>query len=390
MAPPAIQERRALSNLMDFLSIEGLSGREGPVSAAVRKKASAAGCRPSWIRSDDVYRRIPADFNCGNLIIRLPGTVSGPRRLLMGHMDTVPLCRGAVPARRGRRIVSKGDTGLGGDNRTAVACLVTVLETILGKNLPHPPLTFLFTVGEEVGLWGARLVRLRDIGNPRMGFNVDGGDPADLYIGALGADRWEVEVLGRSSHAGVHPDHGVSATLIAAMAIQDVAARGFFGKIRHKGKKGTSNVGSIEGGEATNQVTDRVSIRGESRSHDPRFVRTITKTYREAFERAARKVKNHKRQQGKIRFRSATDYEAFRIERSHPVIRLSRDAVRAIGRKPRTLMADGGLDANYLNHRGVPTITLGAGQHAPHTVNEYVDVEEYLDGCRLLLRLACG
>lgn len=384
----AIDERRALAHLMDLLSIEGLSGREGPVAAAVRRKAREAGCRPSWIGADDVHRRIPGDFRQGNLIVRLPGTVPGPRRLLMGHMDTVPLCRGARPERRGRRIVSRGSTGLGGDNRTAVACLVTVLETILKKGLPHPPLTFLFTVGEEVGLWGARLVRLTDLGRPRRGFNVDGGNPADLYVGALGADRWEVDVQGRSSHAGVHPEHGVSATLIAALAIEDAAARGFFGKIRHRGHKGSANVGRIEGGEATNQVTDRVSVIGESRSHDPRFVKVITETYRKAFERAARRVRNHEGRQGRVRFRARNDYRSFRLERSEPVISSARRAVRAVGRKPRLLLADGGLDANYLNHRGVPTITLGAGQHSPHTVNEYVAIEEYLDGCRVALHVA--
>ena len=37
------------------------------------------------------------------------------------------------------------------------------------------------------------------------------------------------------------------------------------------GNFGTSNVGFIHGGEATNVVTDRVSLRAEARSHDPEF-----------------------------------------------------------------------------------------------------------------------
>ena len=147
-----VEERRALGHLMDLLSIEGLSGREGRVASAVRKKALAAGCKPSWIGFDQAHRRIPFDFEIGNLIIKLPGTIKAGRRLLMGHLDTVPLCRGARPMRKGNRIVSRGRTGIGGDNRTAVACLVTVLETILRDDVPHPPLTFLFTIAEEIGL----------------------------------------------------------------------------------------------------------------------------------------------------------------------------------------------------------------------------------------------
>ncbi len=51
-------------------------------------------------------------------------------------------------------------------------------------------------------------------------------------------------------------------------------------------------------------------------------------------------------------------------------------------------MVDGGVDANWLNARGLPTVTFGAGQHRAHTVEEYVDVREYLDGCRLAVALA--
>ena len=74
---------------------------------------------------------------------------------------------------------------------------------------------------------------------------------------------------------------------------------------------------------------------------------------------------------------------------SEPVRRAVR-AARDLGLEPYTVVANGGLDANYLNAKGVPTVTLGAGQHNPHTVDEYVDVDEYLGGCRLLLELARG
>ncbi|MDT0271100.1 hypothetical protein RM844_33005, partial [Streptomyces sp. DSM 44915] len=134
-------------------------------------------------------------------------------------------------------------------------------ETILQKKLPHPPLTFLFTVREESGLWGARFAKLADLGHPAMGFNADGGVPGQFTIGAVGADRWEVEIFGKASHAGVHPDRGVSATLVASLAIAQIHMDGWFGKIAKKGRAGTSNVGPFgdaEGraaGQATNVVT---------------------------------------------------------------------------------------------------------------------------------------
>jgi len=386
--PGDIDERRALAHLMDLLAVEGTSGREGKVAAAIRSKLLAAGCRRSWIAHDDAHRRITGDFQVGNLIVRLPGSERGPRRLFLAHMDTVPLCRGAVAVRKSNRVASAGRTALGGDDRAGCACLVAMIETLLKRDLPRPPLTVLFTVGEEVGLQGARRVRMADLGRPKLGFNVDGGDPRGFVVGAVGAERWEVEVRGRSSHAGVHPERGISATLIASRAIADVAARGYFGRIVKGRRRGTSNVGRFHGGEANNQVTDLVRVTGESRSHDPLFLSAITTTYRRAFERAANRARDDRGRTGRVRFTARRDYAAFRLDPGAPVVAEARSAARAVGRRATLLVVDGGLDANWLNARGLPTVTFGAGQHNAHTVDEFVNVREYLDGCRLAVTLA--
>jgi tripeptide aminopeptidase len=386
--PGKINERRGLAHLMDLLRVEGTSGREGNVAAAIKRKLLAAGCRRSWIGHDDAHRRMPDDFEVGNLIVKLPGTERGPRRLFSAHMDTVPLCRGAEPLRKGNRIVAAGRTALGGDDRTGCACLVTMVETLLRRNLPHAPLTILFTVGEEVGLQGARRIRLADLGRPKLGFNVDGGEPGCFVIGAVGAERWEADVRGRSSHAGVHPERGISATLIASRAIADVAERGYFGKIAKGRREGTSNVGRFHGGEANNQVTDRVHVTGESRSHDPTFLSTITATYRGAFERAATSVRDERGRRGRVRFTARRDYAAFQLDADEPVVAEARAAGRAVRLRCRLHVAHGGLDANWLTAKGLPTVTFGAGQHGAHTLDEYISVPQYLSGCRLAVQLA--
>jgi tripeptide aminopeptidase len=391
MPAPSIDRTRAVGHLLDLLAIEGLSGHEGAVAQAVRAKLVAAGCRESWLRHDDVHRQL-AGFEIGNLVLRLPATngasPDAPPRLFMGHLDTVPLCRGARATLRGNRITSDGSTALGGDDRTAVAALVTLVETLLRQQLPHPPLTVLFTVGEEIGLLGARHVDLDDLGRPAMGFNIDGGNPAEIAIGAIGADRWEVHVHGKSAHAGVAPERGISAALIASRAIAEVARRGYFGKIKKGRREGTSNVGVLRGGEATNQVTDHVFVRGESRSHQPGFIDDITAAYRQAFERAAASVVDDRGQAGKVEFHAERDYRSFRMPEDSPPVALAMRAARKLRLDPRPRIANGGLDANYLNEKGVPTVTLGAGQHAPHTVDEYVDVREFVTGCRLLVAIA--
>ena len=60
----------------------------------------------------------------------------------------------------------------------------------------------------------------------------------------------------------------------------------------------------------------------------------------------------------------------------------------SLGLEPIPLFSNGGLDANWFDKHGVPTVTIGAGQYEIHTVNEYVDLPEFANGCRLAVALA--
>ena len=386
----------AISRLMRFLCVEGITGQEAAIGKEVRRALIEAGVPQKNIRFDDANTRIPLPTQTGNLIATLPGTRPGPRLLFMTHLDTVPLCAGAQPVRQGNRITAVTTTALGGDNRTGCACLVSLAATLLQIDLPYPPLTLLFTVREESGLFGARHVDPATLGGPVMGFNVDGRTASDVTIGAVGADRWEVEIRGKAAHAGAYPERGISASMVVALALAEVFEGGWFGKVVQDGKEGTSNVGSIgdangrSAGEATNVVTDFVRIRGESRSHDAKFFREITAAYKAAFQNAAKRVKDEQGHTAKVKFTARTDYYPFRLKETAPVVKAASEAVRRIGREPRLKLTNGGLDANWMVRHGVPTITFGAGQNEIHTVKEYVDVPEFVEGCRLAVAIAVG
>jgi tripeptide aminopeptidase len=390
----AVDVDAAVERLMRLLAVEGVTGQEKAVGQEVVRTLTEAGVPRKAIRFDDANKRIPLPTQTGNLIVTLPGTRPGPRLLFSTHLDTVPLCAGVVPVLGKGRITAEGKTALGGDDRTGVACLVTLAATLLQNKLPHPPLTLLFTVREESGLFGARHLDPADLGGPVYGFNVDGKEAATLTVGAVGAERWEVEITGRAAHAGVHPEQGVSATLVAGMALAEVKAGGWFGKIDQNGRQGTSNVGSFGGhdgkaaGEATNVVTDYVFLTGESRSHDSKFAREITRAYSDAFRDAAAKVTDDKGRPAKVKFTSRQDYHAFRLRDEEPVVQHAQAAARAAGFTPDLKIANGGLDANWLVRHEIPTVTFGAGQNNIHTVDEYVDLKQFAAGCRMALALA--
>jgi tripeptide aminopeptidase len=395
---PAFEElldsEAAIGTLMRFLAIEGVTGQERAIGKEVVAALVEAGVPKKAIRFDTANERIPLPTETGNLIVTLPGTRSGPRLLFSTHLDTVPLGAGAVPVRGKDRITPRGKTALGGDNRTGCAVLVTLVATLLRHKVPHPPLTLLFTVREESGLYGARHVEPTELGGPVMGFNVDGRLASELCVGAVGAERWEVEIFGKASHAGVHPEKGISATMVAALALAEVKAGGWFGKVKQGTHEGSSNVGSLTGrdgrgaGDATNVVTDYVHIKGEARSHDARFFKEITKAYATAFRHGADAVTDDRGHGAKIRFRSRLDYFPFRLKPAEAVVRRAESAARAAGLAPTLRVGNGGLDANWLVRHKIPTVTIGAGQNKIHTIEEYVDLKQFQEGCRMALALA--
>ena len=387
--PLANRSGRSVELLLELLALPGASGAEGAVADFIVSRLERAGLPAGAAKRDKAHRKSPLGGAAGNLIVRLPGTVRAPRRMLSAHMDTVPLCAGARPVQKGRRIVAAdAATALGGDDRAGCAVLLSTALAVLEEKLPHPPLTFLWTVQEEAGLQGARHVQLPLLGRPALAFNWDGGPANRLTIGATGGYRMHIAVEGVASHAGVHPERGVSAVAIASLAIADLVAGGWHGLIEKGRRTGTSNVGVIRGGSATNVVTDLVEIRAEARSHDPKFRAEIVRQIERAFTKAARQVRNVDRITGRVNFDGRLDYESFRLNTSEACVVTAAEAVEAESREPDYAIANGGLDANWLSHHGIPTVTLGCGQNAIHTTGEWLDLDEFDCACRIARRIA--
>ncbi len=385
---PTRDDQLALKLVMDLMAIEGKSGEEGAVADYVIRQLRRAGAEESMIQQDTAHRRSPYGGEAGNVICKLPGTRRGPRCMLSAHLDTVPICVGARPVRKGNRVTSAArHTGLGADNRAGTAVLLATAITLLKKKLPHPPITLLWTVQEEVGLAGIRNIRRGLLGRPRRAFNFDGGSATKLTIGATGASRLTIHVNGVPSHAGVAPQDGVSAIAIAAMAIAELHEHGWHGQIRRNGRLGTSNVGILQGGEATNVVTDKVLARVEARSHDSRFRKQIVTRIERAFRAAAKKVRNAGGRQGSVTIEQQTDYEAYHLARSEPSVQVAAAAVRAVGQEPEYAIASGGLDANWITAYGFPCVSLGCGQRNIHTADEELDIEQFLLARRIAIHL---
>jgi len=389
----------AVDDLMALLRIAGAPGEDAAVAEHVESVLRSCGVPADAIRRDKAFETSEYGGQCGNLIVQFPpvGQHAGPARLFSAHLDTVPLAVGCRPRLvdpvdgSGKIVNDAAGTALGGDNRTGCAVLLQVARMLAGERAsqPRPPAVLVFFVQEEVGLVGSRSfdADMLDTSGGMWGFNFDGGRVDQVVTKVTGTWRFKIDLRGVAAHAGAYPGSGVSAAVAAAHAIASLDRDGWHGPIEKAEGRGSGNIGTLRGGTGTNVVMDRLEILAEVRSHDAAFRHRLLEVYKDAFSNAASQSKNREGRCAEVSFGDGPRYESFALQDDAPVVAASLAAVKACGLQPTLASNDGGMDANHLNAKGVPTVTFGVGQHEVHTPDEWIDLEEFLIACRLAAEL---
>jgi dipeptidase D len=143
-------------------------------------------------------RELPCAVDAeGNVVVQVPATDgrdAAPTVVLQSHLDMVCERDPSSPfdPREGRIDVRvEGDwvraegTTLGADNGIGVATALAVAED---PELPHGPLELLFTVSEEQGLDGARMLDASLVSG-RLLVNLDGTSDTGFTVGCAGSDH---------------------------------------------------------------------------------------------------------------------------------------------------------------------------------------------------------
>jgi tripeptide aminopeptidase len=144
----------------------------------------------------------------------------------------------------------------------------------------------------------------------------------------------------------------------------------------------------IAPGGARRRADGSIQERGAEPMKKTAFITAITAAYRKAFTQAAREVVNDKGKHARVKFRTHRNYFPYRLKENSKVVQSVQEVASKLGWQTTLKVSNGGLDANWLARHGIPTLTFGAGQHDVHTTDEFVDLAEYLDGCKLALALS--
>ncbi len=112
------------------------------------------------------------------------------------------------------------------------------------------------------------------------------------------------------------------------------------------------------------------------------------RTFESAFAKAATESAAGEGKRGSVKIERRHLYEAFKLPDDDPSILAAEEAIRAIGLEPIRYVSNGGLDASWMSPRGIPTVTLGAGQMNIHTTSERLDIAAFKNACRIAMRIA--
>lgn len=312
--------------------------------------------------------------NTGNLICTPPGyDPSQPSIALCAHLDTVQPTAKLVPVVTAERIATDGTTILGGDDRLGVAVLTYIAKHLKDAAPPVKNFVCVFTVGEELGMYGANHVDLKPY-RVSEAYILDCSKRPGIYIkDGAGCLIFTATFKGKSAHAGVAPEEGINAITLAAAAIAGVP----FGRID---PETTSNIGKITGGGATNVVPDEVMLTGEVRSFTPEKINAQFKKITDSFHAA---VANG----GSVTITSEMDFHPYvHDERSAIVQRMER-ALRTAGLTPKGIRYTGGSDANSYNGNGVPAVNIGTGAQKPHSFEEFILIEDLIKSTEIAIAL---
>lgn len=347
----------AVEEFMALASLNSPSRREAPVATYLVKRLREIGLNP---KVDDSATRSGSDT--GNVIVRVPGNAAGATVLLCAHMDTVGPTEGMVPVLKDGMITSNGETVLGADDKAGIAVILAVLAELLAGDAPHGPIEVVFTVQEEVGLFGATY--LTEALNADFGYILDGDGPVG-NIANQAPSKVDLDFVleGRAAHAGIAPEAGINAIVAAAKAI----ARLRTGRIdAHT----TSNVGVISGGKARNIVPDRAEVAVEVRSTDAAKLEREVQAVLDAFTEEAAAAG------ARLEVRRAQPFTTYTVSETHPVVANAFKAARSLGIEPRLWTSGGGMDANVFNGRGLACVGLGLGGEKAHSPQERIPVAQ--------------
>jgi len=360
-----INQQRLLEHFFQLVRTDSESGNEKQIAELLAEQLGTLGFSVTKLP-------VPAEVSDGfNIYARLEGK-SDESVLLSCHMDTVKPGIGIEPWNDDGVIRSKGDTVLGGDDKSGIAIIFEAVRQLQSSNTAHKTIEVAFTVHEEGGLFGSKHFDASKIQSTQAVVMDTGGPVGTIVTGAPGQQKITADIKGRAAHAGLAPEEGISAAQVAADAISKM-------KLLRIDHETTANIGMVNGGMATNIVMPEVTVIAEARSLNNDKLNQQVEHMVDTFKQSAAQF------EAEVEIASTRAYDAFVLSEQHPHVEAVKLAFNKVGITPITKHTGGGSDANNFNQMGITTVNISTGMAKVHTTDEFIAVKDMVSAAEFLL-----
>ncbi|NBI27637.1 M20/M25/M40 family metallo-hydrolase [Chengkuizengella marina] len=367
-----IQEKRLVDEFIELVQVDSETTFEKEISIVLKEKFAQLGLS---VFEDDAEEK--TEHGAGNLVATLEAT-EGKEDVspiyFTCHMDTVAPGKGIKPQIDDDGYIrSDGTTILGSDDKTGIAVMFELIRVLKEDKIPHGKIQFVITVGEEAGLVGACAFDPKHL-EASFGYALDSdGKVGEICVAAPFQTHVDVVIKGKTAHAGVSPEKGISAIQVASKAISRM-------KLGRIDPETSANIGSFDGRGPRNVVSDKVVIVAEARSLVKEKMVNQVNEMRDAFYSVAEEFG------AQVEFETE-ELPGFFFDETAPLVKLAMKSAEKIGRESKITHSGGASDANIFNGMDVPTVNLSVGYENIHTTAEQMPIEELVKSAELVLQI---
>ena len=317
--------------------------------------------------------RIPGRMGFGGCLrARFPHPDFGkPGILIAGHMDTVhPVgTLDVLPFKRdGDYCYGPGIQDMKGGNFASVEAIRQLISA--GMQTPLP-ITVLFTPDEEVGTPSTReLIEAEAARNKYVLVPEPCREDGGAVIGRYAIARFNLQTVGKPSHAGAKLKDGRSAIATMARKIGQVEAL--------TSDDCTFSVGVINGGQWVNCVSSECNAQ----------VLSMAKRQND-LDKGVKDILGLISDENGVEFHVNRGVTRPVWEPNQPgtmaMFDLARDIAKNLGFDLTASSAGGGSDGNFTGFLGIPTLDgLGVKGAGLHTLNEHIEIASLVERARLI------
>jgi len=274
-------------------------------------------------------------------------------------------------------ITASGTTLLGADNKAGLAAIMSATHILVhNPSLKHGKIRILFTPDEEIGR-GVDKVDIKKLG-AKYGYTIDGETAGSIENETFSADGAVITIHGISAHPGFAKGKMESALKIAARIVAKFPDK--LSPEHTEAKQGFIHPVHLEGN--IEKATIKLIIRDFTEAGLKRHASTIQRIVDAALKpfpnsKAEVKISEQYRNMGKML-------------RQHPqVVTNALEALKRAGfPNPVQSSIRGGTDGSRLSFMGLPCPNLFAGEHAFHSKQEWVSVQDMEKAAETMVHLA--